>query len=244
MPVRWTGGRVAVEDSVAMSGPVAGTALRDSFRADIQALTLGIVRADGNSLRIGPLELIRFGPARVTRTSVQWPIEGGLLARARGGRLRIETLHGRLVASVDGYQPALPRPIYLVTQLPVHHLWTRLHLLRVRGRKPLPGTPARQTRRLTAAAVDVGICLALAAALGRHRRFPTLLGIVAGYHAACWKVSGQTVGGALMKQRVLSVDGSGVSAGQAIVRMASLPFSILRMRNVHDEIAGTEVVGD
>jgi hypothetical protein len=221
---------------------VTGKALRDSFWADIPALTLGLVHVRDVSLRVGPLELLRFGPAKVSRSGVQWPIEGGLLARAPGGRLRIEAGYGRLVASVEGYQPALPRPIYVLTQLPVHHLWTRLHLLRVRGRQPAPGAPADPSERFAAAAVDVGLCIAVAGVIGGRRRIPALLGITAGYHVVCWTFSGRTVGGALMRQRVVSVDGSRLSAGQAIVRLAALPLAALQRRNVHDEVAGTDVV--
>ena len=179
-----------------------------------------------------------------TRGIFKAPIEGGILARVPGGRLRFEALYGRLVASVEGYQPTLPRALYTLTQVPVHHLWTRLHLLHVRGRQPAPGVPVDSTRRLAAAAIDVSLCIALGVVLGRRRRVPALLGITAGYHLACWTVSGRTVGGALMKQRVVSIDGSGLSAGQALVRLASLPFAVARRRNVHDEIAGTEVVAD
>jgi hypothetical protein len=237
-------GRVAIEDSVAMPNAISGKTLRDSFWADIPALTLGLVRAQDNSLRLGPLELIRFGPAEVTATGVQWPIEGGLLARSPGGRLRIEALHGRLVASVEGYQPMLPRAVYGLTQLPIHHLWTRLHLLRVRGRQPAPGPPVLPSRRLAAAAIDVGFCIALAAMIGRRRPLPVLFGIAAGYHVACWTISGRTLGGAVLNQRVVAVDGSGLSPGQAIIRLASLPLAAARRRNVHDEIAGTDVVAD
>ena len=227
-----------------MPGTVSGRTLRDSFWADIQTLTLGIVRVHDSSLRLGPLELIRLGPAKVTRNAVQWPIEGGLMARLPGGHLRFEALYGRLVASVEGYRPLLPRALYVVTQLPIHQLWTRLHLLRVRGRQPAPGVPADPLRRLAAAAIDVGLCATLAAVLGRRRRLPLLLGIAAGYHLACWSLSGRTLGGAIMKQRVVSVDGSVMSKGQALVRLASVPLAAVRRRNVHDEIAGTAVIAD
>jgi hypothetical protein len=242
--LRWTDGRVAIEDSVAMPRTITGKALRDSYWDDIRALTLGLVRARGNSLRLGPLELIRFGPARVTRTSVQWPIEGGLLARGRGGRMRIETLYGRLVASVEGYRPMLPRALYVLTQLPIHHLWTRLHLFRVRGRQPAPGLPVDPAQRVAAAAIDIGICVAMAAVVERRRRIPVLLGLAAGYHVACWTIAGCTIGGAVMKQRVVSVDGSEVSTGQALVRLGSLPLAALWRRGVHDEVAGTDVIAD
>jgi len=173
---------------------------------------------------------------------VQWPIEGGLLARSAGGHLRIELVYGRLVESVDGYRPMLPRSIYRLTQVPVHHLLTRLHLLRVRGRVPEPGPAAGRSRRLAAAAIDIAICTSMAAVIARRpRRLPLLLGIAAGYHVACWGTSGVTIGGAVMKQRVVAVDGSRVSVGQAIVRLALAPPAAIGLR-VHDDIAGTAVV--
>lgn len=242
--MRSAGGHVEVEDSVAMSHGVNGNVLRDGFLGDIASLTLGLVRARGNALYVGPLELLRFGPPTVTEARVDWPIEGGLLVRAPGGRFRIEAVRGRLVASVDGYRPSLPLPLYELTQLPIHHLLTRLHLLRIRGRQPTPGMPAEPTKRLAAAAIDLGLCAALAAASRRRLRLPVLVGIVASYHVACWSLSGRTLGGVLMRQRVLAVDGSRPSAGQAVVRLAALPLSALRLRAIHDEVAGTDVVSD
>jgi hypothetical protein len=242
--VRWKDGRVATDDSVATPNAVTGRSLELSYWEDIHALTLGLVHVRDNSIRLGPLELIQFGRSKVTKNSVQWPIEGGLLARVPGGRLRFEVLYGRLVASVEDYQPMLPRPIYALTQFPIHHLWTRLHLLRVRGRQPAPGVPAVRSRRLAAAAIDVGSCLALATIIARRRRLPFLLGVAAAYHVACWSISGRTLGGAVMRQRVVAFDGSSPSAGQALVRLLTLPVSALRRRNVHDEIAGTDVVAD
>jgi uncharacterized RDD family membrane protein YckC len=71
---------------------------------------------------------------------------------------------------------------------------------------------------------------------------PVLLGLAAGYHIACWTLSGVTLGGAVMKQRVVSVDGSKLTVGQALARLALLPLAAVRMRDVHDEIAGTDVI--
>jgi len=102
---------VAVEDSVAMPIPIMGKTMRDSFPTDMEALTFGLIRVKDNALRLGPLELIRFGRPRITRTSVQWPIEGGLLARSPGGHLRIELIDDRLVESLDGCRPMLPRRV-------------------------------------------------------------------------------------------------------------------------------------
>jgi hypothetical protein len=226
-----------------MPAAITGKALRDGFTADIEWLTFGLIRVRDGSLRFGPLELIRFGRPRITKSSVEWPIEGGLLARGPGGHLRTELLDGRLVESLDGYRPMLPRAIYVATQVPVHHLLTRLHLLRARGREPLPGPPADRSRRIVAAAIDAGVCISVAAIIGRRRpRLPVLLGIAAGYHIACWSLSGVTLGGAVMRQRVVAVDGSKVRLGQALVRLALLPLAAVRMSNTHDEIAGTDVV--
>jgi len=240
----WTGGRVTLEDSVTSARPVTGAELRDGFFSDMATLTLGLVRQRGSSLFLGPIEIIRFGTAKTTRSSVELPIEGGLLVGDRGGSLRIQMGKGRLTASVDGYRPRLPRPIYVVTQLPFHHLILRLHLLRERGRLPTPGVPVAPTRRVAAAAIDIGLFGLVALVAGKRRRLPALAVIAAGYHIACWSISGRTVGGMIVKQRVVSVDGSRVTAGQALIRLLTLPLAAQRMRAVHDEIASTEVIAD
>jgi hypothetical protein len=230
-----------VEDSVTSARTVSGRMLHDAYLHDIQALTFGLVRVRGQSLYVGPLQLLRFGPAKLSRHSVEWPIEGGIAARGPGGRFRIEAATGHLIASVDGYRPKLPRPLYAVTQLPIHHLFTRLFLLRVRGREPAPGVAATSQERLSAAAVDMAFCATLARLAGR-RRVSVLLGVTAVYHVACWSVWGRTLGGLVMKQRVVAVDGSLPSVEQSIVRLLAVPFAWARRRPVHDEVAGTEVV--
>ena len=240
--VRIRDGRVFLEESVATPHGVTGKLLRDGFFKDITRLMLGLVSVRDSSLCLGPLELLRFGRATVTRTRVDWPIEGGLLTRVPGGRYRIEAAGGRLVASLDGYAPRLPMPLYLAAQLPIHHLVTRLHLLRVRGREPEPGRVARSSDRLQAAAIDAAFCLALANLTGRRHRWRLFLGIAAGYHVACWSISGRTLGGMVMKQRVVAIDGSRPSAGQAVVRLLALPIAWVRNRPNHDEIAATEVI--
>jgi hypothetical protein len=235
---------VTLEDSVASVRRVTGAELRDGFLSDMATLTLGLVRQRGSSLFLGPLEIIRFGAAKTTRSSVDLPIEGGLLVGDRGGSLRIQTGKGRLTASVDGYRPRLPRPVYVVTQLPFHHLILRLHLLRERGRLPTPGVPVAPTRRVAAAAIDIGLFALVALVAGKRRRTAAIAAIAAGYHVACWSISGRTVGGIIARQRVVSVDGSRVTAGQAVIRLLAVPLAALRMRAVHDEIAGTEVIAD
>ena len=240
--VRIRDGRVSLEDSVATSHAASGRLLRDDFFSDIPRLTLGLVQARNGSLRIGPFELLRFGRATVTRNRVELPIEGGLLVGAPGGHYRIEATGGRLTASMDGYRPSLPLPLYIATQLPVHHLVTRLHLLRVRGREPAPGVAAPSSDRLKSAAIDVALCVALAAVVTRRHRLRTLAAIAAGYHIACWSISGRTLGGLVTKQRVVAIDGSRPSAGQAVVRLLALPIAWVRNRPDHDELAGTEVI--
>ena len=240
--LRVTDGQVSVEDSAGSQRTVTGSQLRDAYLEGIQALTYGLVRARGSSLYLGPFELLRFGKATVTRSAVEWPIEGGTMARAAGGHLRIEASESRLVASVEGYRPLLPLPLYAVTQLPIHHVLMRLFLLRVRGREPIPGVPASIRDRRRAAAVDVAFCITLASLFGRRPRPKVLLGTAAAYHVVCWSISGSTLGGLVVGQRVIAVDGSRPTVAPAVVRLLTLPMAWIRRRPIHDELAGTDVV--
>jgi hypothetical protein len=240
--LRVTDGSVSVEDSVDIPRAATGRELRDHYVDDIPALTFGLVHVRRNSVWLGPFELLRFGPARVTTHAVEWPIEGGLLARAPGGRFRLKAGRGRLVSLVEGYRPRLPLPVYRLTQLPVHDLFIRLHLLRVRGTKPAPGLPAPAQDRWRAAMVDLALCVALTGLVGKKPRARTLLGVAAAYHVTCWSISGRTLGGLVMRQRVVAVDGSRPAVGQSIVRFLALPFGWARGLPVQDEAAATTVV--
>ena len=229
---------------MAASNPVTGKELHDQFVNDVSTLTFGLVRMRGSSMVLGPLEILRFGRPKMTPAGVDWPVEGGLAARTAGGHWSISASEGRLVARLEGYAPRLPRFIYALTQLPIHHLVMRLHLLRARGRVPSPGVPAAPTRRIAAGAIDLGLCAAVAFLAGRRRRVAAFAGLAIAYHVACWSSSGRTVGGLIEGQRVVSVDGSRVSVGQSLVRLLTVPSAALRLRAVHDEIAGTEVISD
>ena len=235
---------MSTQDSVETARPPSGQELRDSYMRDIQELTLGLVRAEGGSLYLGPIELLRFGTARVSKSGVEWPIEAGFLVRAPGGHLRFEVVGNRMVASVDGYRPLLPLPVYVLTQLPVHRLLTRLHLLRIRGREPAPGVPATRDNRMRAATVDAAFCLTLSRVAGRRMRVGTLLGVAAVYHVACWSLSGRTLGGLVQAQRVVAVDGSRPTVMQSLLRLVVLPLAWVTRRPIHDELAGTEVIVD
>jgi RDD family len=235
-------GEVSTQDSVAVAHELTGRELRDGYLHGIQDLTFGLVRARGNSLYVGPVELLRFGPATVTSAAVEWPIEGGITAREPGGSFRIEAMGGRVTASVDGFRPRLPLPLYAMSQLPVHQLLTRLYLLRVRGREPAPGVPAAPKDRIRAAAVDIAFCLTLAGLAGRRRRLPALLGIAAAYHIACWSTSGHTLGGLVTRQRVVALDGSRPTVMQSAYRLLALPLAWVARRPIHDELAGTDVI--
>lgn len=242
--LRFTDGQVTVDVSVAGTRAVPGSRLHEAYLEEIGRLTLGLVQAKGDSLFSGPVELLRFGPPKVTRAAVEWAIEGGIAARRAGGRFRIESVEGRLVASVEGYRPLLPLALYAATQLPVHRLITRLYLLRVRGREPAPGVPAGQPDRMRAAAADLAFCAALAGLTGRRSKLHVLLGVAAAYHVACWSISGRTLGGLVVRQRVVAIDGSKPSVGQSVVRLLATPIAWALGRPVHDEAAGTGVVID
>jgi hypothetical protein len=242
--MRWAGGRVTFEDSVTSARAITGRELREAFFKDMSTLTLGLVRARGSSLFVGPLEIIRFGPPKTTRAGVELPIDGGLAVRKPGGHLRIAASKGRLSASVEGYSPRLPLPLYVLTQLPFHHTVMRLHLLRERGRLPMPGMPAPPAGRIAAGAIDAGVCVAATLLAFKRRRLLALAAITAGYHVACWSVAGRTAGGLIVRQRVVSVDGSLVTPGQALVRLLALPAAAMLLRAIHDQVAGTEVISD
>ena len=240
--LRVADGKVSVEDSVDVPRAASGRELRDRYVEDVPALTFGLFHMRGSSFRLGPFEMLRFGAAKVTPHAVEWPIEGGVLARAPGGRFRIEAARGRLMASVDDFRPRLPLPLYRLTQLPIHHLFIRLHLLRVRGPEPSPGVAARSQERWRAAMVDLALCTVLTGVISKRPRVSLFLGIAAAYHVTCWSTSGRTLGGQVMRQRVVSLDGLRPTIGQSLVRLLALPVGWARGRPVHDEAAGTTVV--
>lgn len=242
--MRWVGGQVWVEDSVEAPRPPTASVLRERFMRDTAALTLGVVQQRDGALVAGPVELLRFGEVQTDDRGVTWPIEGGALAGEPGGRFRVFVEDGRLVARVEAYRPSLPKPVYSLTQLVVHHALVRLVLLRLRGRRPAAGVPADVSRRIAAGAIDVAICGALTLGLARRRRLRAFAAITAGYHVAAWSVSGRTIGGALMGQRVVAIDGSRATPVQAMLRLIALPFAAVRFRALHDEVAETDVVSD
>ena len=241
--VRWDDDRVATEDSVAVGAKPTGAELRDRYAETVRTLTFGLVAVRDNSLVLGRFDLVHFGTPKVTRSAVEWPIEGGVLSGRPGGRWRLEAKGGRVEASLDGWVPRLPRLFYVPTHLQVHLLFTRLYLLRLRGREPAAGVRATPNDRLNAAAVDAAFCLTLAGLTGTRRLGRTLT-IAAIYHVACWSITGRTLGGLVMRQRVVAVDGSPLTPTQALLRFALLPASWLLRRPIHDELAASDVVSD
>ncbi|HEV2218601.1 MAG TPA: RDD family protein [Candidatus Dormibacteraeota bacterium] len=195
------------------------------------------------TLRLGPIPLITFGPPRMSSTSVSWPIVGGLLAASAGGRFNIDSAGGVLKATLDGYRPMLPRGIYEATQLRLHHALVRVQLLRL-ARLPAPRTPAPPSSRIAAAAIDAALCAGLAVLFARRHRVRAFAGVAIGYHLACWTTSGQTLGGRVLRHRVVSLDGSRLSLLQSGLRFASLPLSAMRRYAAHDDVAATTVVQD
>jgi hypothetical protein len=241
--VVWEGETVSTRDSVEVEKPLSGARLRDAYMAAMPAMTLGLIRFHRGSLHVGPVELLRFGEPTVTRNAVDWPIEGGLLARGRGGNWRIRASGRRVEATVSGYTPSLPRALYALSQMHVHLLFTRLFLMRLRGRETPPGDQAPSRDRVAAATVDAALCFTLARFAGR-RTPRRLLAIAAIYHVACWTVSGRTLGAAVMHERVVALDGSPLLPQQAMLRFALLPLSWIAWRPLHDRIAGTVVLED
>ncbi len=228
---------VEVEDSVRTPVAPSPELLRDFYFAAIERLTRGLVRYVDHAFRLGPLNLISLDEPIRTAHGWSFPIRGGMLAAEPGGELRIGSTDGRTTVAVTGYHPALPLPVYRATQYLVHHFMSRLALLQLRGRVPAEAPPATPAARLGAGAIDAAVCLALAG--GRRRR---VLLVAVAYHVSCWSFGGLTAGGLLLGQRVVAVDGGPVTPGQALLRLLTLPLALLRLRAVHDEIAGTDVV--
>ena len=239
--VEWSAGRASVRDAVELAVPISGAKLRDGYVAALRELTFGLAKFHSNSIVVGPVTLLHFGRTSVTRTSVEWPIEGGLLAGAPGGKWRIQSSAGRVEATMTGFRPRLPRALYAATHLQVHLLFVRLYLLRMRGREPANGLAAADADRVGAASVDIAFCLTLARLTGR-RRVGRAVAVAAVYHTMCWSVWGRTLGGAVMRQRVVAVDGSRLTPTQSLLRFALLPMSWITRRPIHDEIAQTGVV--
>jgi hypothetical protein len=209
---------VDVEDRVVAPRPVPGERVRRGYLALASSFTFWLARAEAERIRFGPITLLEFGEPEVEEHGVRWPIRGGLLAARAGGWLEIRWRDGQLTGRLHGYAPWLPGPIYRLTQLPVHHAVTRLTLLQLRGRDPLPGERAGRRSITLAAAVDLALCAALARGAPRKRGL-AMAGIYVGYHLAAWTLAGRTLGGALFGWRLVSVDGSPVTAPQALVRL-------------------------
>jgi hypothetical protein len=240
--VTWSGDAITTSDSVEVTRPFSGAQLRDAYIASVEDLTLGLVRFRDNAWRIGPIVLLGFGNESVGRDFVEWRIEGGILARP-GGVWRIESKDGAVIATATGHRPAIPRPLYDVSHFQVHQLATHLYLLGLRETDPPPGVEAPREDRLRAAAVDVAFCLTLARLTGRRRLRRTLV-ITAAYHVVCWSLLGRTLGGVVLRERVVSLDGSRPKATQSLLRFALLPMSWISRRPLHDEVARTTVIRD
>src|SRR5438309_2213538 len=204
--VTWDDGRVSTVASVAVTAPLSGAALRGAYADSLRRLTRDLVQLRDGAVRAGPVALVRFGAPKVTRNAVDWPIEGGLLARGPGGRWRLQASAGRVEASLSGYRPALPRPLYFVTHLQVHQLFTRLFLLQVHGREPAPGPPAAGGGRQASGAGDAGMGLT-GARFTRRRRLPRVLADALNLPGGRRGHGRPTPGGLVTRQRVVAVDG-------------------------------------
>ncbi len=235
---------MTTRDSVSGAPLLSGAALQDRYWESVHEKTLGLIRRHGNSVALGPIELLRFGEPKLGARSVEWPIQGGLLAAKPGGRWVIRADGGMVEAMVEDYAPLLPRPVYAMTHLRVHLLFTRLFLLDLRGDATPNALPAPSRDRVRAASVDIALCLTVAKLAGVGRRPRAVLGILAGYHIACWSISGRTLGGMMMGQRVVATDGRRLTAAQAMLRFVTMPLSWLTGRPVHDDIAKSTVVID
>jgi len=225
---QWDDGRVSTSASVAVPTAPTGADLRDSLPLEaVRDLTHGIVGVNGNSVvfdRSSCCVLANRGSAATLWTgrskAACW--SDGLAATGE-----VKAGGGGVEATLVGYEPSLPLLLYTLTQLQVHQLFTRLYLLRLRGPEPLPGAPATSRNRLRAATVDAAFCLTLAG-LTDGAACERTLAIAIAYHVACWSLGGRTLGGLVVGQRVIAVDGSRLTPTQSLLRLVLLPVSWVR----------------
>jgi hypothetical protein len=223
-----------------VGGPVPDDleARRDDYWAFLERLHLGLIRFRQGTIYGLGLPLIQVGRPWFQDRAWRWRVEGGLLAARPGGELGFGAEDGHLVGFLRGYHPALPEPLYDLTQRPVHRFLTRLFLLHLRGRRLPPGVPAEPGARLAAGALDLALVWAGTRLLPRRLRAAAALAYVAGG----WALAGRTLGARALGLRLVSIDGSPVSPGQALLRLVAAPAALVARRAVHDELAGTEVV--
>ena len=140
-----------------------------------------------------------FRRARHQRSSSVLADRGRVARGAAGGRFAIES--GRETAVWRRRSTATARcfrgRIYAVTQLPLHHAWCVSSSCACAGACRLPGCrptsrPDSPRARSTPPSAR-GIALVVAR---REALCARSLAIAAGYHVACWAVSGRTIGGA------------------------------------------------
>jgi RDD family protein len=225
-------------DRVGGPAPADLEARRDAYWRFLERLHLGLIHVRENTIYALGIPLIRLGRPWFEGQAWLWRVEGGLLTARPGGELGFGAENGHLVAFLRGYHPTLPEPLYSVTQRPFHHFVTRLFLLHLRGRRLPPGVPAEPAARVASAAIDAAVVWAGSRLL--PRRFRPVA--AAAYFAIGWSLTGRTLGERALGLRVVSVDGSAVTPGQALLRLLAAPAALVARRAVHDELTGTEVI--
>jgi hypothetical protein len=231
---------VELVDTVAGPVPPDLEGRRDDYWRFLERLLPGLIRVREGTIYALGIPLIRVSRPWFAGHAWRWRVEGGLLAARPGGELGFGAENGHLVGFLRGYHHLLPEPIYSLTQRPLHRFITRLFLLHLRGRRLPPGVPAEPSDRVGAAAIDAALVLIAGRLLPRRLR--AVAGVA--YVAGSWALTGRTLGGRLLGLRVVSVDGSPVTPGQALLRLAAAPAALVTRRAVHDELAGTEVIRD
>lgn len=110
--------RVTARRAVVPANEAGARELGDRYWDEVAAATLGLVRlraaSDGSELRVGPVGILRFGPAETAASEdgivCRFPIRGGLLARRPGGALVLSqsgATQPELRAAVTGFVPRL-----------------------------------------------------------------------------------------------------------------------------------------
>ncbi len=142
---RWEGDEYFLSQEFLFSAPRAWldapAILREadtSVNERSRAATLWLARWRGDSLMLGPICILRFGPLRVHgvagfTAAAERAIDGGLIARRPGGtmwyRVRRDDNDLLLTTGLAGFIPRLPRIAFQMLQSPLHRATIR-HAMR------------------------------------------------------------------------------------------------------------------
>lgn len=129
----WSGNRYTLDQKFLFPGTMDQATLLKKLDASMRAFTTAAAPGSswsGGDLKLGFVTIVSLSSPHLTTDGNSMvyarDIKGGMLAGAPGGQLLFKTTQtpqGILVdAELTGFQPRLPKAVYLATQEPAHRL--------------------------------------------------------------------------------------------------------------------------